>query len=124
MVGSGQAYIKPVLNVTSLKQADLTSQSELSSIEVSVSQTPAPVTTGVCGSDPYMAQIYKMESGCNTASINSIGCAGIGQACPGSKLPCSLTDFVCQDAYFTAYSISRYGSTYAALQFHLANGWY
>lgn len=73
---------------------------------------PAPAIG--CGSDPYMAQIYMHESGCNTASVNSIGCAGLGQACPGSKLPCSLSDWACQNAFFVNYANSVYGSPAAA----------
>lgn len=72
-----------------------------------------PVASG-CGNDPYMAYIYQHESGCNPSAVNSIGCRGIGQACPGSKLPCGA-DFACQDAWFKQYAISRYGSPYLAM---------
>lgn len=84
----------------------------------------APQGVTNCGSDPYMAFIYQHESGCRTNAINSIGCAGLGQACPGSKLPCSLSDWSCQNAYFTNYAVSRYGSTYNAYQFWIARHWW
>lgn len=77
-----------------------------------------------CGDNMYKQYIYSHESGCNTASVNSIGCAGIGQACPGSKLPCSLSDFACQDAYFTNYAISTYGSWEQAYNAWLRKGWW
>lgn len=63
-----------------------------------------------CGSDPYMAQIYMRESGCRTTALNSIGCYGIGQSCPASKIAHCGADFACQDAWFKAYAIARYGS--------------
>jgi hypothetical protein len=75
-----------------------------------------------CGSDPNMAYVYTHESGCNTASINaSSGACGLGQAYPCSKLPCSLSDWTCQNNYFTAYAVARYGSTYAAMLYWEAN---
>lgn len=83
---------------------------------------PAPVVG--CGSDPNMAYIYSHESGCRTDAVNSIGCLGLGQACPGSKLPCSTSDWDCQNNYFTAYALSRYGSTYNAYSFWVANHWW
>lgn len=60
-----------------------------------------------CGSPK--ACIYMHESGNNPLAVNSIGCRGIGQACPGTKLPCG-GDYACQDAWFTNYAITRYGS--------------
>jgi len=78
---------------------------------------PAPAPTPIvgCGSDSNMAYIYQHESGCNTASINaSSGACGLGQAWPCAKLPCTLSDWDCQNNWFTAYAIARYGSTYNA----------
>ena len=57
---------------------------------------PKPVGVTNCGDNPYKQFIYQHESGCRTNAVNSIGCAGLGQACPGTKLPCSLSDWVCQ----------------------------
>lgn len=88
---------------------------------------PAPPTTGVtnCGDNPYKQFIYKHESGCNTAAINkSSGACGIGQAWPCSKLPCSLSDWACQDRFFSDYAIKRYGSWQAAYNFWVANRWW
>jgi len=70
------------------------------------------------------AFIYQKESGNNPAAVNSIGCRGLGQACPGSKLPCSNTDYACQDAWFTNYVMQRYGSWEKAYQFWLQNHWW
>ena len=101
---------------------------DTSSIQVATSSGVVSNSTNVqstCGSDPNMAYIYTHESGCNTASINaSSGACGLGQAYPCSKLPCSLSDWTCQNNYFTAYAVARYGSTYAAMLYWEANSWW
>lgn len=61
------------------------------------------------------AFIYNHESGNNPSRHNAAGCRGLGQACPGSKLPCSDMDYACQDNWFTyAYMVPRYGTWEAA----------
>jgi hypothetical protein len=75
---------------------------------------PVPSSAFGCDEVHWAArEIYMRESGCNPASVNGGGCRGIGQACPGSKLPCGA-DFACQHAWFTGYAMSRYGSWEAA----------
>ena len=84
---------------------------------------------GGCGDNQYAAYIYGKESGgtvpgmCNPSAVNAGGCRGIGQACPGSKLPCGA-DYACQNAWFTRYALERYGSWAAAYNFHKANNWW
>jgi hypothetical protein len=60
----------------------------------------------------YVNFVISHESGWNPASLNSSGCAGLGQACPGSKLAAACPGWqnnpVCQLRYFTGYA-SRYG---------------
>ena len=68
--------------------------------------------------------IYMHESGNNPAARNAAGCRGLGQACPGSKLPCSDSDYACQDAWFTNYCMSRYGSWQNAYAFWLSHNWW
>lgn len=87
----------------------------------------APPVTGVkgCGDDPYKAFIYSHESGCDTTSINkSSGACGLGQALPCSKMPCSLSDWACQDAFFTDYAMRRYGSWQNAYNFWQSHKWW
>lgn len=88
-----------------------------------VSAAELPATSGNCGDNQYKQYIYMKESGCRTTAVNSIGCRGIGQACPGSKLPCG-DDFACQDAWFSNYAIQRYGSWEAAYNFWINNHWW
>jgi len=76
-----------------------------------------------CGDNEYAHFIYMKESGCRTTAVNSIGCRGIGQACPGSKLPCG-DDYACQNAWFTTYALERYGSWANAHAFWLQHSWW
>ena len=71
----------------------------------------------------YKDFIYHHESGNRTTAVNSLGCRGIGQACPGTKLPCG-DDYACQDAWFTNYAMQRYGSWENAYNFWVANRWW
>lgn len=81
---------------------------------------PAPVSDNAA-----KAYIYNAESGNDPAAINpSSGACGLGQALPCSKMPCSLSDYACQDSYFTSYMMGRYGTWEAAMYFHMANGWW
>jgi hypothetical protein len=86
----------------------------------------SPVPT-LSGSDAeYKLYIYNHESGNNPARANGAGCLGLGQACPGSKLlaVCPTLDYACEDAYFTNYAISRYGSWAGAYSFWLSHRWW
>ena len=76
-------------------------------------RTAVLVAAGVARSDfDAVNLIFSGESGWRTAATNASGCAGLGQACPGSKLaavcPNWRTDPVCQTKFFSGYA-SRYG---------------
>lgn len=77
-------------------------------------ELPPPVRTdgpvANCGDNSYAHDIYMNESGCQTHNPNGSGCDGIGQACPAGKVTyiCGY-DYTCQNKWFTAYAISRYG---------------
>ena len=58
----------------------------------------------------YIDYIFGRESTHDPACVNHIGCRGLGQACPGSKLPCGPNDITCQLNWFHNYAIDRYGS--------------
>lgn len=98
----------------------------------SAAPTQVAVASGArsgCGDNQYAAYIYGRESGgrvtgnCDTTATNAGGCYGIGQACPGSKLPCGA-DYACQNSWFTKYAMDVYGSWAAAYNFHKNNGWW
>lgn len=99
------------------------SQARVSQPAPAAQATPVAPDASCGGVNSYAAFIYQRESGCNPAAVNGSGCRGIGQACPGSKLPCDA-DFACQHAWFEGYAISRYGSWEAAYAFWLRNHWW
>lgn len=90
---------------------------------VTLTQHAEAATVSSCGDNEYANFIYMHESGCNLNSVNALGCRGIGQACPGDKLPCGA-DYACQNAFFTQYAISRYGSWYNAYIAWIAQNWW
>lgn len=108
--------------MTTLSPVEAVSEVPVASV---VSYT-APAVSGVtnCGSDPNLAYVYQHESGCRTDAIGPNGPCGLGQALPCSKLGCSLSDWDCQNNWFTNYAISVYGSTYNAMVFWSQNHWW
>lgn len=106
-----------------LAQTQLAAVQTLDFVAPPQPEPTAPTPTAVinCGSDPNLAFIYQHESGCRTNAIGPNGPCGLGQALPCSKLPCSLNDWACQNAWFTQYALARYGSTYNAYLYWLSH---
>jgi hypothetical protein len=79
-----------------------------------------------CGDNTYANYIYMHESGCSTTITNYLGCVGIGQACPASKLyaVCPNLDYTCENNYFTGYANSVYGGWAGAYSFWVAHSWW
>lgn len=77
-----------------------------------------------CGSDPYMAYIYMVESHCRPTAENEIGACGLGQALPCGKMSCGAADWSCQDGFFRRYAVARYGSIKQAYLFRLSHNWW
>jgi len=86
--------------------------------------TPVPALSG--SDAEYKLFIYNHESGNNPTRANSSGCLGLGQACPGSKLlaVCPSLDYACEDAFFTNYAFSRYGSWAGAYSSWISHRWW
>lgn len=87
-----------------------------------VEPVKAPVSSSISEHEAKMF-IYAHESGNNVNALNSIGCRGLGQACPGSKLPCGA-DYACQDAWFSQYASERYGGWINAYQWWIIHKWW
>jgi hypothetical protein len=69
--------------------------------------------------------IYYHESSNNQYAINpSSGACGLGQSLPCEKMGCDLSDYQCQDNWFTNYMKSRYGSWVMAMIFHQNNNYW
>lgn len=116
-----------VLQEKKLAKASQTVINTVTATETALAQTESVktvVTTGsvINCSNPLNAKqfIYCKESTNRPYATNEIGCRGLGQACPGSKLPCGDYDYVCQDNWFTNYMSERYGSWEKAKAFWLA----
>lgn len=71
--------------------------------------------------------VISHESGWNPGSLNGSGCAGLGQACPGSKLAAACPNWqgdpVCQLRFFTGYA-SRYGGWNGAAAYWRGHGYW
>lgn len=110
-------------------QADLQAKKEQKARDIAVraqqaaQATVVPQKAAAVSGNFYKDFIYQHESGNRTTAVNSIGCRGLGQACPGTKLPCG-DDYACQDAWFTNYAMTRYGSWEKAYNFWLNNHWW
>jgi len=78
--------------------------------------------------DELMAfdNIMKKEAGYRLDAINEIGCGGMPQACPASKMNCPLDDsgLECQTNWVMNYIENRYGNPTTAWNFHLAHNYY
>lgn len=73
----------------------------------------------------YIDFIFGKESTWDPGCENHIGCRGIGQACPGSKLPCGPDDVTCQVQWFHNYAMRAHGGTWASnYAFWLNNHWW
>lgn len=95
---------------------------------------PTPVYPTLSTND-YKMFIYMHESGnvpckinggaINCGYIGSLAC-GLGQALPCAKLTavCPLSDYNCQDAWFTNYAYSRYGGWEQSYNFWLQHRWW
>lgn len=75
--------------------------------------------------------LISRESGWRLTATNSIGCIGLGQACPSgiksvllSQCPDWQTNAVCQLRVFTNYANVRYGGWNQAKAFSDRNNWY
>jgi len=84
---------------------------------------------GIAAGDyDYVDYVITHESHWNPAALNAGGCAGLGQACPGSKLaaacPSWQTDPVCQLKFFNKYAVDRYGGWAGAYQKKVSAGWW
>lgn len=116
----------PDAKVEQLKKASLPA---IATVTVVAHQQTAPAVAVElpAGEAAAKAFIYSHESGNRTNAINpSSGACGLGQALPCQKLTavCQLSDYACQDAYFTSYMRDRYGTWSAAQAFWLANNWW
>lgn len=109
------------------EEAEKERQAQLAAEQAKTAQAQAVASqqAAVANAGDAKAFIYQKESGNYPGAINkSSGACGLGQALPCSKLPCSLTDYACQDVWFTNYMKQRYGSWENAKAFWLSHSWW
>lgn len=88
-------------------------------------EAPETVTAPIISEQEAKQYIYYKESTNNQYAINkNSGACGLGQALPCSKMGCDLSDYQCQDNWFTNYCLQRYGSWAAAMNWHKQNNWW
>ena len=84
----------------------------------------APAVTYPTDPNDAKAFIYSRESGNNPNATNPNGCYGLGQDCNGVLRSQCGADYACQDAYFDAYAMRRYGSWEGAQAYWQTHGWW
>jgi uncharacterized protein YabE (DUF348 family) len=97
--------------------------------DIAKSKTAVMAAAGIPqASFVYADYVVEHESHWNPGALNPKGCAGLGQACPGSKLaaacPAWRTDAVCQMRFFNTYAVGRYGGWAGAYNHKKAYGWW
>jgi uncharacterized protein YabE (DUF348 family) len=97
--------------------------------DIAKSKTAVMAAAGIPASSYAQADyVIEHESHWNPGALNARGCAGLGQACPGSKLisvcPNWKTDPVCQMRFFNKYAVDRYGGWPGAYQHKVSYGWW
>lgn len=105
----GRRIIQEVVSIEPVKQ--IVAKGTFS--DIPKDRTAVLVAAGVDRADfDAVNLIFSGESGWRPGATNAGGCAGLGQACPGSKLAAVCPDWrndpVCQTRFFAGYA-SRYG---------------
>lgn len=108
-IETGRRVIQEVVSQEPVKQ--IVAKGTFS--DIPKDRTAVLVAAGVNRADfDAVNLIFSGESGWRPGATNASGCAGLGQACPGSKLaavcPNWRTDPVCQTKFFAGYA-QRYG---------------
>lgn len=130
----------PKIEIVKAKPLEALQEPKTAEVSVTAPLQPeapvVPVTQPQGDMPEAKAFIYNHESGNVPCKINggAIDCAydgdracGLGQALPCQKLTavCALSDYACQDNWFTnSYMVPRYGTWENAKAFWLAHGWW
>lgn len=118
-----------------IKMQDITIQQPIAAIVARGTYVDVPsdkqsvmAAAGISRGDyMYVDFIISHESGWRAGAMNAGGCAGLGQACPSSKLAAACPnwqrDAVCQLKFFSGYA-SRYGGWAGAYSAWQSKGWW
>jgi len=94
-------------------------------VQIPSDKSAVMAAAGISSADfAYADFVISHESGWRPNALNASGCAGLGQACPGSKLaavcPNWQGDPICQLKFFSKYA-SKYGGWSGAYSFWLGH---
>ena len=122
---NGKVFKRKVIQSVTIEKAVPQIVARGNVVNVGGSKEKIMAAAGIKASDyGYVNFIISHESNWNPAARNAGGCLGLGQACPGSKLPCSLSDPVCQLKFFSGYANGRYGGWGGAYNFWVSHNWW
>lgn len=124
------ASLKPKLENTKAIATTYTPSTQPTTVAATGGKSEWMQAAGIAQSDwPHVEAILGQESGWNIGSTNSIGCIGLGQACPsGNKVemlatcPDWQTNGACQMRVWNSYAIRRYGSWAYAHEWKFCTG--
>jgi uncharacterized protein YabE (DUF348 family) len=124
-VTNGQVAARTIIQSVVIQDPVPTIIARGTRVLVTGGKTDWMAAAGISSSDyGYVNFVISHESGWNPASLNGSGCAGLGQACPGSKLAAACPGWqnnpVCQLHYFTGYA-GRYGGWGGAYNFWVSH---
>jgi uncharacterized protein YabE (DUF348 family) len=122
---NGQTAARTVIQTVVIQDPVPTIIARGTRVLVTGDKTSWMAAAGISSGDyGYVNFVISHESGWNPASLNASGCAGLGQACPGSKLAAACpgwqNDPVCQLRFFSGYA-GRYGGWGGAYNFWLSH---
>ncbi len=94
-------------------------------VQIPSDKSAVMAAAGISSADfAYADYVISHESGWRPNALNASGCAGLGQACPGSKLaavcPNWQGDPICQLRFFSKYA-SKYGGWAGSYNFWTRN---
>jgi len=124
-VKNGQPSARKVIQSVVIQEPVPTIVARGTRVLVTGDKTSWMAAAGIAESDyGYVNFVISHESGWNPAALNGSGCAGLGQACPGSKLaavcPGWQNDPVCQLRFFSKYA-GRYGGWAGSYNFWIGH---
>jgi uncharacterized protein YabE (DUF348 family) len=124
-VTNGKAAVRTVIQSVVIQDPVPTIIARGTRVLVTGNKTDWMAAAGISAGDyGYANFVISHESNWNPAALNAGGCAGLGQACPGSKLanacPGWQNNPVCQLKFFSGYS-SRYGGWAGSYNFWISH---
>jgi uncharacterized protein YabE (DUF348 family) len=122
---NGKTAVRTIIQAVVIQEPVPTIIARGTRVLVTGGKTDWMAAAGISSGDyGYVNYVVSHESGWNPASLNGSGCAGLGQACPGSKLAAACPGWqnnpVCQLRFFSGYA-GRYGGWAGSYNFWVSH---